>query len=74
MKENATIEARQKIAEKVLARMQDRGFPIHDDQEFLAIIRGWISGEVAMTDCRKRYLELLKTREYERRDRLARPS
>jgi len=67
-----TIEARRKIAEKVLIRMQERGFPIDEDQEFLEIVREWISGAVEMHDCRMRYLELLKRREAGRRERLAR--
>ncbi|RWX78971.1 hypothetical protein EPK99_10375 [Neorhizobium lilium] len=57
-----TMETRRRIADKVLARMRERGFPMDQDADFTNLIDLWVAGEIAMSECHRRYLGLVQHR------------
>ena len=57
-----SIETRQRVADQVLARMRDRGFPLDGDADLIELISLWTSGAVEMPECRERYLAIVRNR------------
>jgi hypothetical protein len=54
------MDSRREIAERVIARWDARGRSIDTHPQFRDLIELWISGEIAMSEIRWRYLDLLK--------------
>ena len=50
---------RKDIADRVIAKWSDFGFPIDDHPEFQALLKLWINGDVSIDDMRRRYGKLL---------------
>jgi hypothetical protein len=60
------MTSRRSIAERVIARARDRGAPIDDDPEFMAIVELWVAGEIETDGMRDRYNALLRRRSRDR--------
>ncbi|TDK31233.1 hypothetical protein E2F50_19980 [Rhizobium deserti] len=59
---------RREIADRVLARMHERGFAADHDDAFMNLIDDWTLGLVEMAECRSRYSEILRERRQARRN------
>jgi hypothetical protein len=57
-----SMQTRRRIAEEVMARMRDRGFPIEEERDFTQLIGRWVDGEIPMSDCHRHYLAVLRQR------------
>ncbi|WP_077966594.1 hypothetical protein [Ensifer adhaerens] len=56
------MTTRKDIADRVIAKWRDLGFPIDDHAEFQALLKLWINGDVSVDDIRRRYVKLLQER------------
>lgn len=68
------MHSRRSIAARVIARARERGMPIDDDVEYMALVEHWIEGEIDIQDMRQRYIQLLARRSADRRARRGNPS
>jgi hypothetical protein len=59
---------RREIADRVLARMRERGFAADQDDAFMNLIDDWTLGLVEMAECRSRYAGIMRNRRQERRN------
>ena len=57
-----SIDARRRVADQVLVRMRDRGFPLDHDSELVGLIDRWVAGEMEMDECYRQYLALVQSR------------
>jgi hypothetical protein len=57
-----SIDARRRVADQVLVRMRDRGFPLDHDTELVGLIDRWAAGEMEMDECYRQYLALIQGR------------
>lgn len=57
-----SIVTRKDIAERVITKWRDLGFPVDTDAEFQALLGLWINGDVSVDDVRRRYVKLLRER------------
>ncbi|MBA9035955.1 hypothetical protein [Rhizobium leguminosarum] len=63
------MQSRRSIAERTIARARERGMPIDDDLEYMALVELWIKGEIDIQDMRRRYNDLLARRSADRKAR-----
>lgn len=64
-----TVERRRALVDKIVTQSAQRGLPIDNDPKFMAWIEEWVAGEIDVPELRRRYGELLKNRNEERRER-----
>jgi hypothetical protein len=53
---------RRDIADRVIAKWCNFGFPIDDHPEFQALLKMWINGDVSVDNIQRRYVKLLQER------------
>jgi hypothetical protein len=63
-----TENNKQQIVMKVFQRCRDRGIPIDDDPQFVAVVEDWAAGLFDMTESRRRFGEILERRRNARRE------
>lgn len=56
------MATRKDIADRVITKWRDLGFPVDTDAEFQALLKLWINGDVSIDDVRRRYVKLLQER------------
>lgn len=57
-------EDRRKAFERMLARMEARGYQFESDPGFLASVEGWIDGKIEIADLQTIYVGLLRSRQH----------
>ncbi len=62
-------ESRKAIAQRAIDRAAARGAPIDQDPAFVALLDGWVQGEIEFKEMRERYLDLVALQAAERRGR-----
>jgi hypothetical protein len=62
---------RREIADRVLARMRERGFPADQDNAFMTLIDDWTLGLIEMAGCRSRYAGIIRERRHAHRNTMA---
>ncbi|TRL41544.1 hypothetical protein [Rhizobium straminoryzae] len=56
-------ESRRIIVERVIARLDRHGMSLDTDPRFLALIEGWVSGSLSMSEVRAGFLAQLQDRQ-----------
>jgi hypothetical protein len=64
-----TKERRRLLVDKLVAQTAEKGTPIDGDAVFMGWVEEWIAGELDVPELRRRYAELIKARNNERRQK-----
>lgn len=64
-----TVERRQALVERMFAEAEQRGRPLEDDPRFRAWVDQWVACEIDVEELKRRYSDLIKERNEERRIR-----
>jgi hypothetical protein len=61
------MRKRREIADRVMARIRERGLVMDQDRDVMNLIDDWTAGLIEMPECRQRYLGVLCRRKQDGR-------